>query len=114
MSLDRNLPPRWADMVPADSGSAATEPVEDQPAPPAPGRRQRSASAFRSARPFVLGIAATFLGLWLYAIISPTPRPLSASDVNQQIGDALASQTLPPPDSQVVYGDVAPALVLIQ
>jgi S1-C subfamily serine protease len=62
----------------------------------------------------VLGIAATFLGLWLYAIIAPPPRPLSASDVNQQIGDALASQTLPPPDSQVVYGDVAPALVLIQ
>jgi S1-C subfamily serine protease len=114
MSLDRNFPPRWDDMVPADSGSATAEPVDDSPIEPRPGRRQRSASAFRSARPFLLGIAATFFGLWLYAIIAPTPRPLSAADVDQRINDVLASQTVGPPDSQVVYGDVAPALVLIQ
>src|SRR6478736_3928724 len=110
MSLDRNLPPRWDDMVPADSGSLAAEPAEQPAAPTRPSRRQRSASALRGARPFLLGIAATFFGLWLYAIIAPTPRPLTATDVDQRIGDALASQTVPPPDSQLVYNDVAPAL----
>jgi S1-C subfamily serine protease len=114
MSLDRNLPPRWDDMVPADSGSAADQPPDEPSIPVRRGRRQRSVSAFQSARPFLLGIVATFFGLWLYAIIAPTPRPLSAGDVDQRIVDALASQTVPPPDSQVVYGEVAPALVLIQ
>jgi S1-C subfamily serine protease len=114
MSLDRNLPPRWDDMVPVDSASAADTSVDEPPIPVRRGRRQRSASVVRSARPFLLGIVATFLGLWLYAIIAPTPRPLSAGDVDQQIVNALASQTVGPPDSRVVYGEVAPALVLIQ
>src|SRR4051812_18052266 len=114
MSVDRNLPPRWDDMTPADSGSPAPEPAEGPVVVARAGRRQRSASAIRGARPFLLGILATFFGLWLYAIIAPTPRPLSATDVDQRIGDALASQTIGPPDSQVVYNEVAPALVLIQ
>jgi len=101
-------------MIATDSASAAAEPAEDPAVAARPGRRQRSASAFRGARPFLLGIVATFFGLWLYAVIAPPPRPLSASDVDQRIGDALASQTIGPPDSQVVYSVVAPALVLIQ
>jgi S1-C subfamily serine protease len=114
MSLDRNLPPRWDDMVPPDTRSAAAEPPVDQPVAVRPGRRQRSASAARGARPFVFGIAATFFGLWLYAIIAPPPRPLSGTDVDQRIVDALASQTVGPPDSQAVYSLVAPAFVLVQ
>jgi S1-C subfamily serine protease len=101
-------------MAPVDSGSAVAEPAEQPEAPARPTRRQRSASAARSARPFLLGIVATFFGLWLYAIIAPTPRPLSGADVDQRINEVLASQTLPPPDSQVVYDEVAPALVLVQ
>ena len=84
------------------------------PATPAAPRRARAASGIRRATPFIAGVAATFIALILYGLLNPPARPLSTRDVNQAIASALASQTLPPPRAELVYGAIQPSLVLIQ
>ena len=64
--------------------------------------------------PFVLGIAAAFLGLALYSALRAPPQPLTARQVNTAIAQAIASVTPPPAYSAQVYRAVQPSLVLIQ
>ena len=70
----------------------------------------------RTARvvPFVLGIAAAFLGLALYSALRAPPQPLTVRQVNTAIAQAIASVTPPPAYSAQVYRAVQPSLVLIQ
>jgi len=87
-------------------------------APPEPhragsGAPRRLASGVRRSGPFVAGVAATFLALVAYGLINPTPRPLTTHDVDQVVASVLASQTLPPARSELVYGAIQPSLVFI-
>jgi serine protease DegQ len=79
----------------------------------ATGRLHRPVRLVRRAGPFLMGIAAAFIGLWLFTIVSPS-NPITTSDVDREVQNALASQTPPPPDSELVYQQIAPSLVLIQ
>jgi S1-C subfamily serine protease len=88
-------------------------------APPEPHRAasagaRRLASGARRSGPFIAGVVATFLALVAYGLINPPPRPLTSHDVDQAVASVLASQTLPPPRSELVYGAIQPSLVFIE
>lgn len=102
-------------MVPLDAappGSGEESPSSGTAAADQP--RSRRATMSRRAGPFVAGVAAAFVALLLYAVAFPQPKPLTPADVDQQVQNALASQELPPPDSQFVYQQIAPSLVFVQ
>jgi len=84
------------------------------PEPRSPRRAARVAAGARRGTPFVAGIVATFLALALYAALFPGPRPLTQTDIQQGVDQALASETPPPALSELVYAAVAPSLVTIQ
>jgi S1-C subfamily serine protease len=89
----------------------------DQPplAPPAvSGRLRRVGGRVRRSTPFVGGILAAFVGIWLYGILNPGPRPISQGDINDTIAQVLASQTPGPPLSELAYAAIRPSLVVIQ
>jgi S1-C subfamily serine protease len=89
----------------------------DQPPPArpgAPGRLRCTAGRFRRSTPFVGGILAAFVGIWLYGVVNPGPRPISQGDINVSIAQALASQTPDPPLSELAYAAIRPSLVVIQ
>jgi S1-C subfamily serine protease len=64
--------------------------------------------------PFASGAAAALVGVALYGVLLPGPKPLSRQDVTQSITRALASLTPAPADAQLVYQAVAPSLVLVE
>lgn len=80
----------------------------------APGRRRRARGRVRGARPFVGGILAAFVGIWLYGIVNPGRPPISQGDINDTIAQALASQTPGPPLAELAYAAIRPSLVVIQ
>jgi S1-C subfamily serine protease len=94
--------------VPTDAGRAG-----EAGRPPARAR-QRAGAGLRRATPFLAGIAATVLAIAAFGILNPARPPLTTRDVDLAIASALASQTLPPPRSQLVYDAVRPALVVIR
>jgi S1-C subfamily serine protease len=59
-------------------------------------------------------VLAAFVGVLLYGAVAPAPRPLTPGDVSKSIASALASETLPPAFSLLVYQAVEPSLVLIE
>lgn len=64
--------------------------------------------------PFVSGVLAAFLGIFLYNAVSPGPQPLSERDVKDKVIEVLASATPEPSYSSLVYRVIQPSLVLIQ
>jgi S1-C subfamily serine protease len=78
------------------------------------GRARGAARRARSAGPFLAGIVAAFLAIVGYGLLNPPARPLTPADVNQAVASALASQTDPPPRSEVAYAAIRPSLVFIQ
>jgi S1-C subfamily serine protease len=68
----------------------------------------------RGAALFAAGIGAALVAVLLYGAIFPAPRPLSLRDVNDAVGQAMASATPPPSFSAQVYQVVQPSLVLIE
>jgi S1-C subfamily serine protease len=89
----------------------------DQPpltASPVPGRLRRARGRVRSARPFVGGILAAFVGIWLYGVVNPGPPPINQGDINNTISRVLASQTPGPPLAELAYAAIRPSLVIIQ
>jgi S1-C subfamily serine protease len=84
-----------------------------QPGPMAP-RLARVRARVRRATPFVAGILAAFVAIALYGAFFPGPRQLTPTDVQDDVAQALASQTPGPAFSQLVYADVEPSLVAIQ
>jgi S1-C subfamily serine protease len=79
-----------------------------------PTRRQQIRAMWQRSRPFLGGVAATFLAIWLYGLILPPPPPLSQADVDATIATAMAAATQPPAPSRLVYQIIQPSLVLIQ
>lgn len=64
--------------------------------------------------PFVLAIAAAFLGVLLYFLLNPAPVPLGQKDIDQSVQQAMASATPHPAYSSQVYQIILPSLVSIQ
>ena len=85
-----------------------TDQIDASARPPDPRTRAKRSSAF------VAGIVAAFLAIALYSALFPGPRPLTETDIQQGVDQALASETPPPAFSELVYADVAPSLVTIQ
>jgi S1-C subfamily serine protease len=92
-----------------------TYPTVEPPraSPPAAVARRRAAR-LRNAAPFATGIVAALLAVLLYTTFVHGPAPLSQRDVDTRVAQALASQTVGPPLSQLAYDAVRPSLVLIQ
>ena len=68
----------------------------------------------RGATPFALGVFAALVAILLYNLLAPSPRQLTAGDVNAAVAGALASATVPPASSARVYQAIRPSFVLIQ
>jgi S1-C subfamily serine protease len=94
-----------------------TDQIDASARPPDPGtprRRARIAARAKRSSVFVAGIVAAFLAIALYGALFPGPRPLTETDIQQGVDQALASETPPPAFSELVYAAVAPSLVTIQ
>jgi len=64
--------------------------------------------------PFLSGMLAALLALFLYNFIFPGLRPLTQTDVNAAISSAMASATPRPAYSTLVYQVIQPSLVWIE
>ena len=64
--------------------------------------------------PFITGMLATLLALYLYNQFFPGPQPLTAKDVNDTVVSVMSSATPPPAAAALVYQVIRPSLVLIQ
>ncbi len=77
-------------------------------------RLRRLRSGARKTLPFLGGMVAAFAALLLYNLLFPPPAPLTTSDVNKTVAQAMASATPAPAFSEQVYQVIQPSLVLIQ
>jgi S1-C subfamily serine protease len=76
--------------------------------------RSKARSWLRRGWPFTATAVATFLIVLLYATLNPAPVPLTNSQVDQIVIDAMASATPPPSYSSQVYQVILPSMVLIR
>lgn len=76
-------------------------------------RLGRWRARIRGAMPFVSGVLAALLALFIYNAFSPRTQ-ITPDDVNEVVQIALASATPRPPFSVQVYQIIQPSLVLIQ
>jgi S1-C subfamily serine protease len=88
-------------------------------APPARSERVRAQARTvrrhtRRTAPYVATAVATIVAIAGWGALHPPRAPLSTRDVNQAIASALASQTPPPPRSELVDAAIGPSLVLIE
>lgn len=67
----------------------------------------------RKGLPFLSGVLASLLALFLYNAVTRTPQ-LTQEDLNNAVAIVMASATPRPPDSVFVYQVIQPSLVLIQ
>jgi len=79
-----------------------------------PSPLKRLVKLLRGALPFVSGVAAVLVALWLYNLLFPGPTQLTESQVSDTVAQVLASATPPPAYSTLVYQAIQPSLVLIQ
>lgn len=75
---------------------------------------RRIRSKLKSLMPFVAGMLAVLLGLFVFNALRPAPQPLTVKQVNEAVAQALASATPEPAYSAQVYQFIQPSLVLIQ
>lgn len=68
----------------------------------------------RKMFPFVSGMLAALLALFLYNSFFPGARPLTQTEVNAAISSAMASATPRPSDAILVYQIIQPSLVWIE
>lgn len=80
---------------------------------PGLSRMTRVRNRLKGSLPFVSGVLAAFLGLFLYNYLFPRNQ-LNEQEVNQAIAIALASATPRPAYSAEVYQVIQPSLVMIQ
>ena len=76
-------------------------------------RLQRYRARMRSSFPFISGVLAAFLALFLYNFLFPGTQQLTEEQVNNAIVSVLASATPRPAYSAQVYQVIQPSLVLI-
>jgi S1-C subfamily serine protease len=77
-------------------------------------RLRRLGARARGALLFPLGILAALAAVWLYQYVVPPPLPLTEQQVSDTVAQAMASATLPPAASALVYQVIQPSLVLIE
>jgi len=77
-------------------------------------RVQRFRARVRSSFPFISGVLAAFLALFLYNFLFPGARQLTEEQVNNAIISVLASATPRPAYSEQVYQVIQPSVVLIK
>src|SRR5687767_14294256 len=77
-------------------------------------RLQRLRAFIRGGLPFVSGVLAALVALWLYNALTPQQPALTRRDVNDSIFQAMASATPAPAFSSYVYQVIRPSLVLIE
>jgi S1-C subfamily serine protease len=77
-------------------------------------RLQRIRERFRGVFPFVSGMLATLVALFLYNFLFPGIQPLTERELNNVVAIAMASATPRPAYSAQVYQIIQPSLVLIQ
>jgi S1-C subfamily serine protease len=88
-------------------------PETGAPSKPArPGRSRRL--PVRPIGLFGAGVLAAFLAIASWNTLVPGPPPLTRSDVNESINNALASLTPPPAFSEQVYEQIRPSVVTVQ
>jgi len=75
---------------------------------------QRFRGRLRSSFPFISGVLAAFLALFLYNFLFPGTRQLTEEQVNNAIVNVLASATPRPAYSALVYQVIQPSVVLIR
>lgn len=68
----------------------------------------------RKTFPFLSGVLAALLALFLFNTFFPGAKPLSQSEVNAAISSAMASATPRPADAVLVYQIIQPSLVWIE
>jgi len=71
-------------------------------------------SKLKKTVPFITGMLATLLALYLYNQLFPGPQPMTAKDVNDTVVSVMSSATPPPAAASLVYQVIRPSLVLIQ
>jgi len=77
-------------------------------------RIQRFQARVRSSSPFISGVLAAFLALFLYNFLFPGTQQLTQEQVNTAIVSVLASATPRPAYSAQVYQVIQPSVVLIK
>ncbi len=68
----------------------------------------------RRSFPFLSGMLAALLALFLYNFLFPGTRPLTQNDVNAVVSNAMGSATPRPAYSSLVYQIIQPSLVWIE
>ena len=68
----------------------------------------------RKSFPFLSGVLAAFLALFLFNTFFPGARPLTQLEVNAAISSAMASATPRPANGVLVYQIIQPSLVWIE
>lgn len=92
-------------------------PVADKRSSPLDRLRNRWIRLRERARkifPFVSGVLAALLALFLYNTLVPGAKPLTPAEVNAVVSSAMASATPRTPDSVMVYQIIQPSLVWIE
>lgn len=75
---------------------------------------RRLRERIRKTVPFVSGVLAALLALFLYNFFLPGSKPLTQKEVSTAISSAMASATPRPPFSVHVYQIIQPSLLLIE
>lgn len=78
------------------------------------GRIERFRQRVKTAFPFLSGVLAAFLALFLFNVLFPGTPQLTGEQVSTAISSVLASATPRPAYSAQVYQVIQPSLVLIQ
>ena len=68
----------------------------------------------RKTFPFLSGVLAALLALFLFNTFFPGARPLTPAEVNAVVSSAMASATPRPADAVLVYQIIQPSLVWIE
>jgi S1-C subfamily serine protease len=76
-------------------------------------RLSRWGKRLRGVLPFVSGVLAALLALFIYNTLTPDAQ-LTRTEVNDVVASAMASATPRPPDSVRVYQVIQPSLVMIE
>ncbi len=76
-------------------------------------RISRWGKRLRGLLPFLSGVLAALLALFIYNALTPDAQ-LTRSEVDEVVASAMASATPRPPDSVRVYQVIQPSLVLIE
>ena len=74
----------------------------------------RARERVRKSLPFLSGVLAALLGLFLYNTFFPGAKPLTQTEVDAAIANAMASATPRPAFSSYVYQIIQPSLVWIE